>query len=160
MIREDPKKYLTKKYPPPDRGYPARYYTIRWEARLTGNYFAITGEVCSKRWPSNPVACGCLHEGWIDKVELTDKDALLPGLLKWHLMGYDGPMHYVANAVYHFERGEVERFKNGILFGEVDGDEMPTDKNYVEQFLSRRLPALLSKFEADMVSLFGEGVRC
>lgn len=63
------------------------------------NTFAITGEVFDpsikrSRYNDGIVACGCVHDE-IEKVfpELRD-------FIKWHLTSSDGPMHYVANAVY------------------------------------------------------------
>ena len=63
------------------------------------NTFAITGEI----WRANngqPIgrdceSCGCIRE---------DIAKHLPQLaphIKWHLVSSDGPMHYIANTVYH-----------------------------------------------------------
>lgn len=72
------------------------------------NTFAITAEVYEphaqrgeptvthtngrKMWLN---ACGCCHE------EVAKHFPQLAPLLKWHLVSSDGPMHYVANTVYH-----------------------------------------------------------
>lgn len=63
------------------------------------NTFAITGEIWRAK-NGQPIgrdceSCGCIHE---------DIARRLPGLapyIKWHLVTSDGPMHYVANTVYH-----------------------------------------------------------
>lgn len=57
------------------------------------NTFAITGEVVNSRgrWEAG----GCLHD---------DIRKLFPEyahLIQWHLTSSDGPLHYIANTLYH-----------------------------------------------------------
>lgn len=72
------------------------------------NSFAITGELYDRDYmqgesfTTNEVgkkrymgACGCLHD------EIEKHFPELAPLLKWHLTSSDGPMHYVANTLYH-----------------------------------------------------------
>lgn len=61
------------------------------------NTFAITGEIYTtdKRRSDPFLACGCLHE------EIAKHFPELAPFIKWHLMGTDEPLHYVANTVYH-----------------------------------------------------------
>ena len=40
-------------------------------------------------------SCGCLHE------EIAKRFPELAPVIKWHLVSSDGPMHYVANSMYH-----------------------------------------------------------
>lgn len=68
--------------------------------------FAITGEEYDAR--GNMVACGCLH----DKIARTFPE--LAPLVAWHLCATDGPMHYLANTVYHAS----DRDHYGLLAGE------------------------------------------
>jgi hypothetical protein len=59
------------------------------------NSFAITGEIDRKsgnHWTDD--AGGCIHE------EIAKHFPDLKPFIKWHLMGTDMPMHYVANTVY------------------------------------------------------------
>lgn len=48
-------------------------------------------------------------------------------LIQWHLVSTVQPMHYAANAIYHWEQGEVEAFKSVVVFGAVPGDRLPPD---------------------------------
>lgn len=83
--------------------------------------FAITADVTTptSRRRNDSEACGCLHE---DIAEVFPE--LVP-LIKWHLMDTDGPMHYVANTVYHasnradqrYEPGQPCAWENFMLFG-------------------------------------------
>ena len=60
------------------------------------NLFSITGnawEVGSRR--HDPDTCGCIHD--IIKVAFPE----LAPFIKWHLSSSDGPMHYIANTLYH-----------------------------------------------------------
>ena len=40
-------------------------------------------------------SCGCLHD------EISKRFPELAPFIKWHLVSTDGPMHYIANAMYH-----------------------------------------------------------
>ena len=64
------------------------------------NTFSITGEI----WKSTSAGatigrdcetCGCIHE------DIAKHFPELAPLIKWHLTSSDGPMHYIANTVYH-----------------------------------------------------------
>lgn len=81
--------------------------------------FAITATVYTAEIRGDCTACGCLHE---------DIAAVFPELvplIQWHLVSTDGPMHYLANTVFHAgnrdhygrEAGQASRFENGIRFG-------------------------------------------
>lgn len=69
--------------------------------------FAITGSV---REPGSRDSsmCGCIHD------EITAAFPELAHLVKWHLNDTSGPMHYVANTVYHAS----DRDHNGRAAGE------------------------------------------
>lgn len=63
------------------------------------NTFSITGEIWQAK-NGQPIgrdceSCGCIHEDivkWLPE---------LAPYIKWHLVSSDGPMHYIANTVYH-----------------------------------------------------------
>jgi hypothetical protein len=61
------------------------------------NTFSITGEVyilgTGNRWRLE--SCGCVHD------DISKHIPELAPFIKWHLCSTDGPMHYVANTVYH-----------------------------------------------------------
>lgn len=71
------------------------------------NSFAITGETED--------SFGCIH----DEIAATFPE--LAHLIKWHLCSTDGPMHYVANTLWHvsdrdhygLRKGEVKQIING-----------------------------------------------
>ena len=89
---------------------------IRYDDRCKNgrNTFSIVGEVYGPHGDRHPnpartnggkvvymESCGCVH----DDVEKAIPE--LAPLLKWHLTSSDGPMHYVANTMYHAESKEV-----------------------------------------------------
>lgn len=97
--------------------------TLRVESRFDDelgnghNTFAITAEV---RGPARrtrgsymsegeTLAGGCLHE------DIARVFPELAALIPWHLTSADGPMHYLANAVYH----AGNRDYNGLRKGET-----------------------------------------
>lgn len=60
------------------------------------NTFSITADIDEKRgnhWVES--GGGCCHD------EISKHFPKLAPLIKWHLTSSDGPMHYVANTVYH-----------------------------------------------------------
>lgn len=74
--------------------------------------FAITASIYhGSRWEAG----GCLHG------EIAKHFPTLEPLIKWHLMSTDGPLHYIANTVYHagdrdhhgLLKGEKRQIKNG-----------------------------------------------
>lgn len=74
--------------------------------------FAITGSYWTaedrKRRTREPSAGGCIHE------EIAAAFPELAHLIKWHLTSVDGPMHYIANTLYH----ACNRDYHGLLKGE------------------------------------------
>jgi hypothetical protein len=58
------------------------------------NSFAITAEIF-RPGARDCEACGCLHD------EVAEYFPELAPLIKWHLTSSDGPLHYIANTVYH-----------------------------------------------------------
>ncbi|OHD23499.1 MAG: hypothetical protein A2Y38_12105 [Spirochaetes bacterium GWB1_59_5] len=76
--------------------------------------FSVTADVVTNesRRQRDIAAGGCLHE------DIAQVFPELAPLIKWHFMrtdGPDGPMHYIANTVYHAS----DRDHNGLLKGEV-----------------------------------------
>lgn len=80
------------------------------------NSFAITGEIERKTgrgWVYE--SGGCVHN------EIAKHFPHLAPLIKWHLTSTDGPMHYVANTLYHASnrdyrgllKGEKQQLRNG-----------------------------------------------
>jgi len=80
------------------------------------NTFAMTAEIYTQdRHPNEPklthkggkvvwlFACGCQHE----EIEKHFPD--LRKYVKWHLCSSDGPMHYVANTVYHAKERAISK---------------------------------------------------
>lgn len=86
---------------------------------LPGNahpYVSVTGEIANGgTW----VAGGCLH----DEIRRYLPDAA--GLLPWHLSDEHGPMHYEANAVYHWQQGNAPAFLRTALWGSLPADSAP-----------------------------------
>lgn len=95
-------------------------FAIRFTARFDDNCknghndFAITGEIWRATqhdhvFGHDCVACGCLHD------EIVKRFPEIAHIVKWHLCGETGPMHYAANAVYL----AGDRDHNGLRKGET-----------------------------------------
>lgn len=87
------------------------------------NSFAITGVIARGGRFNNDnswEAFGCLHE------DIAATFPELAHLIPWHLTSSDGPMHYIANALYHVGnrdchgklKGEVRATSPVLIFGD------------------------------------------
>lgn len=83
------------------------------------NTFAITADVDRKaggRWVED--SGGCCHD------LIAEHFPELAPLVKWHLCSSDGPMHYVANTVYHVSDRDCWGLRKGE-FRPLDKDGKP-----------------------------------
>lgn len=86
------------------------------------NTFSITGEIYDEQGSFRDgvlthaktnrrlgmSSCGCVHD------DIAKHIPELAPFIKWHLTSTDGPMHYIANTIYH----AGERDSGGLLKGE------------------------------------------
>ncbi|MER8924301.1 hypothetical protein [Mesorhizobium sp. M0859] len=136
----------------PIKGY-GKGATIRAELRFDDNCknghstFSITAEVRDPalRRDSGIVACGCLHD------EIAKAFPELAPLIRWHLVSTDGPMHYIANTVYHASN----RDHNGKLQGEVSQTE--TVLRFGDNPISHRLKKAFLAFLRSAAEHNGRG---
>lgn len=100
-------------------------------------YVTVTGEI-EERWRGKwRESCG----GMLHREVVKHFPELAP-LIPFHLSSEDGPMHYVANAIYwaekiagcspfkaeSYEPVPEDAFRETVGFGVVEGDTMPTLK--------------------------------
>ena len=99
-------------------------------------------------------ACGCLHD------EICERIPELAPFIKWHLCSTDGPLHYVANTVYHvnskefayhWEGPDLDAARRSAIW--PDATDEALIEPWLEQRLADRLPALLEDFQAAVESL-------
>jgi hypothetical protein len=95
------------------------HVTVRFDDECKNGHmsFSITAEVYTNESlrRRDCAACGCMHE------EIERVFPELAPLIKWHLTSTDGPLHYIANTVYHagnrdcngLTAGEVRQLRNG-----------------------------------------------
>lgn len=129
-------------------------------------YFSVTGgQYTTKRVSGEPYhkGLGYMESGGMLHDDVEEFVPELQPYLKWHLCSVlSGPMHYLANATYHFKEGNYEAFKSTAVIGSIPEDigydwgshDLPT----VKHLLDLRLPLLIEAFRDDMVQLFGEEV--
>lgn len=68
------------------------------------NSFAITADLYENK---KEIAGGCLHD------EIKKHAPELAHLIKWHLCSSDGPIHYIANALYYANDTDHDGLKKG-----------------------------------------------
>lgn len=118
------------------------HVTIRFDDQCGNgvNTFSVTAEV--PRY-----AAGCLHD------DIATVFPELAPLLRWHLVSSDGPMHYIANTVYHASdrdvwgkrAGQPNRFAHVVRFGDNPIEHRLTDK--FAEFLKARSRFQIVKLE-------------
>lgn len=112
------------------------------------NSFAITADIKRlnrTRWVDD--SCGCCHK------EVARVFPALAPLLKWHLCSSDGPMHYLANTLYHIKQGKLDYARSTAVWPEASDGDLLDDIGNVEARLVERLPALMQRFKAAVESL-------
>jgi len=128
-IRKSQTKVFQKSYLEDDQ----KYYIIvkiRYDDQCGNghNSFAITADIYRANASGNLVKSdrffvsgGCCHD------EIAKHFPELEKYIKWHLCSSDGPMHYLANTLYHagnrdhngHAMDEPDSFKKAIRFGNV-----------------------------------------
>ena len=86
--------------------------TVRYDDECGNghNSFAITADIYKQgraHTDRNYIAGGCCHE------EIAKHFPELAPLIKWHFTSSDGPMHYVANTLYHAGDTDYNGLKKG-----------------------------------------------
>jgi len=122
-------------------GHGAGKVVIRYDDRCRNgfNTFSITVD----SWARNAGAFGgCFH----DAIRETFPE--YAELIKWHLVSTDGPLHYIANTVYHAKQGELDLARDSAVAPDATIEQL-SDKQWLED----RLPALLAEFKADIEKL-------
>jgi hypothetical protein len=107
---------------------------------------------------------GCCHD------EIAKRFPEFAHLIKWHLVSTDGPMHYLANTIYHASerdhngllKGEKRQLKNGKtglpaweLVAVVNGEEVPLHK--LDRYLDAESEPIAPIFKYAPWCRVGEG---
>lgn len=123
--------------------------TLRFDDEFNNGHedFSITGDTWSRwngRWRED--SGGCIHN------EIAEHFPNLKHLIKWHLVSTDGPMHYVANVVYHMSNRDFEAARSVAVWSEATDEQLSLEKEELTKLLLERLPGLLAEFRKDMDS--------
>lgn len=118
------------------------------------NTFAVTADLHEKAKNGLWVwqAGGCLHN------EIAQWAPDIAPFIKWHLCSTDGPMHYIANSMYHAsdkdcwgrrkgKEPDLEAARSCAIWPEA------TLEDFTEEKLLARLPALMQEFKAAVEAL-------
>lgn len=102
------------------------------------NTFSITGETRDSG--------GCIHD------EIAERFPELAKFIKWHLVSSDGPLHYVANSLYHAQsllgkKPDLNAARACAVWPDADLSDFTGAR------LQARLPDLLESFKSAMEEL-------
>jgi len=113
------------------------------------NTFSVTGEIWrarnGQRIGRDCESCGCIHD------DIAKHLPELAPYIKWHLVDSDGPMHYIANTVYHVQRKNLDHARSTAVWPEAIDEELLAPG--LEGRLQARLPQLLVEFKAAVEEL-------
>lgn len=143
LVKKQVKQYGPKSYTENGATYRITAFVRHDDQCGNGhNTFSITGQIdvfSGGKWRDG--AGGCIHD------EIAKHFPALAPLIKWHLVSTDGPMHYIANAVYHAEdrdcwglqageKRQIRNGKSGLLAWELTTlDGRPTTAKGVEKYV-------------------------
>lgn len=131
--------------------------TIRATAELhsigkQAPYFSVT---CAIYQGGRDVGGGAAHD------LIAEHFPHLRPYLRWHLTSTDGPMHYIANALYWAESRNEEYFASTVVYGALPSDEfiplaelVSREPEKLLNWLIARFPALMEVFMSDMRRMF------
>ena len=164
-LTKNQEKTLRKEYT--ERGKPyVIYCRVRYDDRCNNghNTFSITGEIWTRPKGRDCESCGCIHE------EITKHFPELAPFIKWHLCSSDGPLHYLANTVFHASnrdhwgllKGETRPGKyhligegkerqldcarSSAIWPEATDEQLTQEPEELRAALNARLPGLLAEF--------------
>ncbi len=148
-------KTQTKSFGPVEYREDGRRYRVRAEVRYDDscgnghNTFSITGVISEFRGRR------FYDVGWGQVMEQISKHIpKLRPLLKWHLCSSDGPMHYVANTIYHVKEGNFDYARLSAIWPEITDADLAYEPDVcLKARLLERLPALMQEFKAAVESL-------
>jgi len=110
-------------------------------------YFSITYTEYSR--------AGLFVSGGSNSELIEEEFPMLKKYVRWHLCSASGPMHYLANSMYHLENGQIEYFRSTAVWGALEDDEYQTLETNadVKAYLIERLSKLQELFRHDMAEL-------
>lgn len=118
------------------------YVKLRFDDAMGNGHqtFSITAAVTT---PAS-LRRGDIEAGGIMEDEIRESFPELEPLLKWHLFSTDGPLHYIANTLYHagdrdhtgLRAGEPSSFADVVYFGDSKVSHK-LDKKFAEFIKSR-----------------------
>lgn len=122
--------------------------TIQFDDQCQNGHqtFSITADVVTpaSRRRNDIEVGGCLHD------DIARVFPELAPLLRWHLVSTDGPMHYIANTVYHAGDRNLDAARHTACWPEATDEELSVDKEPLTAALTARLPGVLAAFRAEM----------
>lgn len=112
------------------------------------NSFGITATIEEKRgnkW--RDCSWGCCHD------EVAKHFPELAPFIKWHLFDAIGPMHYVANTVYHAGNRNLVSARSCAVWLDATDEQLCSEPEELKRLLLERLPALIEEFKIAVESL-------
>lgn len=90
---------------------------------------------------------GCMHD------EIIKVRPELKKFIKWHLCSTDGPLHYIANTIYHIRNNNIEYARSSAIWEDMPENIGDVSDHLIKIMLVKRLPYLIDEFKKDVESL-------
>jgi hypothetical protein len=126
--------------PLPDAPNERVQVTVRFDDQCTNghNTLSITGVVRELGQRDEVAAGQCVKE-------INAAFPELAPLMPWHLVSTDGPLHYIANTVYHAQNGAFDYARSTAVWPEATDADLASPN--LGDVLQHRLPHLQATFQ-------------
>ncbi len=74
--------------------------------------------------------------------------------VKYHLVSTDGPLHYIANTMYHVQKGNLDYARSTAVWPEATDEDLQIPQEELKKKLQERLGGLMRGFR-DAVETLG-----
>ena len=126
-------KDQSKRFGPFENGSEKVFINVRHDDHCGNghNTFSITCDIYEN---GRDIGGGCMHDLVVKFMPE------LAGAVKFHLCSTDGPLHYLANTLYHVEQGNLVAARNSAIWPDAELSDL-TKEN-----LEKRLPKVMTLF--------------
>lgn len=114
--------------------------TVRYDDRCHNGHNTLSITADLKDRAGEIIACGQLQD------EIRQHLPQLIPLLPFHLCSSDGPLHYIANTIYHAKNKDLLAARHTAIWPDATDEQLSLPPEELTALLEARLPALMEQF--------------